>query len=446
MSSIGHGLSIAATAALFTIGCAPGVIGEVPKLDHGLVDESGRLPTGTYSTTDVRILDLDRDGHLDIVWTSQNFGEHDEVTDTWELPGGVDVSLGDGSGRFVAGELPPEIGGWTFVEPADVDGDGDQDLLLTGPKRQAPQLALLINDGHANFTMGEVPALTGEDVGLTYSRVAVADLDEDGDVDVLLSIFLDVTLTEERPNVILLNDGSGTFTRDEEGRLPEMPPDSDYTLSIAPADFNGDGACDLIVGETERQSRLLLNDGRGFFTDATGSLSEGGTRVPADMLRAYHMLPIDMDNDGDRDLVVINDATYAEDGETPRAFGNYVLPNDGAGGFGLIPLPEPVARQDTRGLAVDDLNGDGIRDIVIGNAVGGAVQHGGAAIEVFLGDGAEGYAPVRNLPRWEKGVFGVAVGDLNEDGWPDIAAAVGIGDETASATSGDYTNILLLSQ
>jgi hypothetical protein len=418
--------------------CAPGAVSSPPP--GAWEDASDRLPTGELSTTDVRMVDLDGDVDLDLVWVSQPFGEHDMVTDTWELPGRVDITMNRDDATFDRVELPADFGSWTFVEPIDVDLDGDPDLVFTRPARITPQVAILLNDGAANFTRGEFPESTGELDGLSYSRIAAGDFDADGDPDLVLPIFSSLDGTAERPNLLFLNDGSGRFSRDTEGRLPVLPPDSDYTLGIAADDFDGDGAIDLVLGEAERQSRFLRNDGRGFFEDATGAL-ETGTRIPADMLRAYRLLPADVDDDGDRDLVVVNDAAMRE-GET-LAFGNFVLPNDGDATFGLVRLPADSL--DSRGLAIEDVNRDGITDVVVGNGIGGYVDNGGNAIEIFHGDGSGDYVRATRVPRFHKGVFGVAVGDVDGDSWPDIAGAVAVGDPDGGA-GGDLANILLLSR
>jgi hypothetical protein len=386
------------------------------------------------------MVDLDGDVDLDLVWVSQPFGEYDEVNDVWELPGRVDITLNRGDATFDRVELPADFGSWTFVEPVDVDSDGDPDLVFTRPARMTPQVALLFNDGDMNFRRGEFPESTGELDGLSYSRIATGDFDADGDPDLVLAIFSSLDGTAERPNILFLNDGTGRFARDTEGRLPALPPDSDYTLGIAADDFDGDGAIDLVLGEAERQSRFLRNDGRGFFEDATGAI-ETGTRIPADMLRAYRLMPADVDDDGDSDLVVVNDAAM-RDG-APLVFGNFVLPNEGDATFGLVRLPADSL--DSRGLAIEDVNRDGIRDVIVGNGIGGYVDNGGTAIEIFHGDGEGGYARSERVPAFHKGVFGVAVGDVDGDGWPDVAGAVAVGDSESTA-SGDLENVLLLSR
>jgi hypothetical protein len=265
----------------------------------------------------------------------------------------------------------------------------------------------------------------------------------DGDEDVVVPIFSSEDFQSERPNLLYLNDGMGNFTPDSDGRIPAMPTNADWTLSVAAADYDGDGDPDLVFGEAERQSRMLENDGTGHFSDITGPLGAPDARIPTAMARAYQAVPFDIDVDGDQDLIVVNDAVLQSDGPGIVSFGNYVLPNDGEGRFGLQQLPAPA--RDTKGLAIADVNGDGNYDITVGNTVGGVLNHEGEAIGVFLGDGQGDFEPMAGLPRWHRGVFGVAVGDLNGDGRADIAGAVGTADE-AGSTDGDFSNILLLAR
>ena len=119
-------------------GCAVGNLNGAPG-SVVLVDESARLPTGALSTTDVQMFDLDSDGDRDLVWVNQNWGELDEATGVWELPGRVEISLNRGDATFDAAEVPSDLGAWTFVEASDIDGDTDPDLIFTRPARMASQ-------------------------------------------------------------------------------------------------------------------------------------------------------------------------------------------------------------------------------------------------------------------------------------------------------------------
>jgi len=382
------------------------------------------------STTDVRTADLDLDGDLDLVWTGQA-GDPERWPD-----GSVVLSINDGTGWFEPSDTGiADLGPWTFVSIADVDGDGSPDLVLTKPARTTTEIAVLLNDGAAHFRRATVPDLTGEADGIVFGQAAPVDVDGDGDVDLVVPMFADVAYTTARPNVLLMNDGSGTYTRDTEGRIPELTPDTDWTLSIGAGDVDGDGAPDLFLGEADRAPRLLVNDGAGHFVDRTDDDGSGtGTpSLPPDVMRAYRTELADLDLDGDLDVTVINDASAAAD---TTLLGNFFFHNDGAGHFDLWEMPLPGGRRDTRGLTLADMDGDGRPDIVVGNG-NEIVPHEGDAVSVLLARGDE-YVSDVSVPTFDFGVFGVAAGDFDGDGRCDLALAVAL-----PGGSGELSNVVL---
>ncbi len=138
---------------------------------------------------------------------------------------------------------------------ADVDGDGDMDLLMTGRlnANSDPETHLFLNDGTGEFTNSNQNF-----VGLIYTTVFWQDIDQNGFVDVL------ITGQTDDGNVItkVYLNNEGTFT-DAELILPA------YTDGmISPADFDNDGDIDLLVAGdtgTEYTTALLVNNGNQSF-------------------------------------------------------------------------------------------------------------------------------------------------------------------------------------
>ncbi len=132
------------------------------------------------------------------------------------------------------------------------------------------------------------------------------------------------------------------------------------------ADIDGDGDMDILYGNVQAfvdnalgQNRLLLNDGKGFFTDITD------THLPKDDNRCFGVAFLDIDNDGDPDIMIGNTNGDQFGGNTPYS----VYLNDGKGKFieGTDKIiPKGIGG---RGFDIDfvDLNGDGIKDLFLSN-------------------------------------------------------------------------------
>src|SRR5690606_30672672 len=122
--------------------------------------------------------------------------------------------------------------------------------------------------------------------------LALDDVDGDGDPDLVLGTFW-------QQNRLYLNDGAGGFT---DATVPRLPVDRVSARSLALGDLEGDGDLDLVVGHGYRpdgqQVSLHLNDGAGWFTDATAA----GMPAARDVGLAVALG--DVDGDGDLDLAV----------------------------------------------------------------------------------------------------------------------------------------------
>ena len=185
----------------------------------------------------------------------------------------------------------------------DVDGDGRDDVYLTGARGQAG--ALYLNE-ESGFVPSEGPwtdDAQAEDVAALFF-----DADGDGDVDLYVGSGSNEKEAgdESYRDRLYLGDGKGGFER-AEGALPDH---RDSTGAIAAADFDRDGDLDLFVGarmipgrypETPT-SRLLRNDG-GRFADVTDQVAKGLDQVGL----VAGALWSDADGDGWLDLVLALD-------------------------------------------------------------------------------------------------------------------------------------------
>jgi hypothetical protein len=188
----------------------------------------------------------------------------------------------------------------------DVNGDGLEDIYAGGAKWKSG--SLLIQQPDSRFRASSQPAFITDS---TYEDVDAAFFDADGDQDLDLYVVSGGNefygQMPEQFDRLYLNDGKGNFSRSANA-LPSM---YDNKSCVRPCDIDRDGDIDLFVGGRVvgfgygkvPNSYLLINDGKGHFSDQTNKRSEG--------LRKAGMITdavwADYDGDKDADLIVAGD-------------------------------------------------------------------------------------------------------------------------------------------
>ena len=227
------------------------------------------------------MIDINRDGKVDWLHCSQN---------------GVQFNFGDGHGKFAENSKTlANPGGDSIAQiPVDVDADGDMDLVVEWGRYddENGRTRLYRNDGNMNFT--DVTSASGLYEG-GLAVIGVADVDQDGDTDLI------ALETKALPHAIFLNDGHGHFTK-KAGAISGVPNHSasyaDWGVATA-TDLDNDGITDLVI-DGRNYLHILRGTGGGNFTYMNDAW--GGIVNAADASVDSGFAFADIDHDGDLDL------------------------------------------------------------------------------------------------------------------------------------------------
>jgi hypothetical protein len=228
--------------------------------------------------------------------------------------------------------------------------------------------------------------------------VRAADLDGDGHPDLATANWGGDSLT------VLLGDGTGQFRAARDLPLPT----GSAPWGLAVADFDRDGLQDLAVSYSGAGAvAVYLNAGGGRFVEAAGSpWRVGKESLASPESNPFDLTVADLNADGLADLISAD----------TRSHSVTVLCGDGRGGFQRTPQSlVMVGGAFPRRVLAGDFNGDRFLDLSTANEAGN--------ISLLAGDGRGGLVPVPASPFFEPGaVHGLAWGDLDGDGRPDLVA------------------------
>ena len=306
----------------------------------------GAFGTAAHDSEHVLSADFNRDGFPDVIFVAE-----DDMAHSFFL-GGPGGSFTDATDR-----LPARSEG-NGLAVGDVNGDSLPDVVVgnSGGRGRSGQNFLWLNDPRnpgrfIDATAASLPAVNDNTQG-----IALADLDADGDLDMVVA-------NETPPNRLLLNDGRGRFTEHSDRLDLRVPLE---TRQAHVFDATGDGKPDILFlnltsngrgWDKDPRMRLLVQQDSGRFRD------ESDARLPATRFSTWAGTPIDFNHDGALDLVVGAIQVPGFEPMQVRAYNN-----DGKGHFTewtdrVIPQ-ETVGR--SWGMAVGDIDGDGVDDLFIG--------------------------------------------------------------------------------
>lgn len=313
---------------------------------------------------------------------------------TQRFYGFVILLLGNAQGGFTpshsyATEVYNDIGqGGTSAQPdlqmvaLDLNGDGKSDLIVypappvlsLPPKLTSPYAVLLGRADGLTLQVSPTPS--------PFLLLAPAEINHDG--------FADLLAAENDGFHVLLGGGAnspifGYFKHDQKLSLGEL---GSHIMAMAASDMNGDGLSDLMVCDWDKVS-IFFQKQDGTFADALQF--SGGSSVGA--------LLVDVNNDGHLDIVLEGDPLW-------------IMYGDGKGAFTSSRI---TGNYDAGSFITSDFNRDGNADVAIVSSSYSPPNF----VDVFMGNGKGSFGPMKSYPVANIYTL-LATGDVNGDGIPDL--------------------------
>ena len=293
------------------------------------------------------------------------------------------------------------------TEAVDFDGDGDKDVIVAAlgdfppSEKLAGQVILLRQTKDRKFKK----EIILKDVGRVADARA-ADLDGDGDLDVAVAIFGGGAVGEI---IWLEHTKDGKYVK-------HLLLNVSGALNASPIDLNRDGRVDLVSLVAQEHEMIVgfINNGGGKFSSVTLA------RAPHPMYGSTGLTVVDLDKDGDDDIVFTNGDAHDTQMDPKPYHGVQWLENKGNLKFGF----HNIARfYGAASAAIGDLDSDGDNDIVVGSWLNYWDDDRRQSLIWFENDGRQNFKR-HNILAEPPGIVSVELKDVAGDKGLDIIAGV----------------------
>jgi hypothetical protein len=330
-------------------------------------------------------------------------GAIDLAVGSFEGTSGVQIFLGKGDGTFKPALAYAPGSGANALAAADINDDGNPDVVIANVTGDS--VTVLLGNGDGTFQSPVTYALPSTPVS-----VVLGDFNHDGNLDIATAVQSDYA-TSCFCVAALLGNGDGTF------REPAIITYPTYSLPLALAagNFSGDGNLDLALTESSTFSggavQILMGNGDGTFTP--GDSYKLNTDIDS-----LAIVAADLRNDGKTDLAVAELGGGALAVLLSNGDGTFQQAVEYSLGWNFFVGVSPAT------VAVGDMNGDGIPDLVtVPNVNSNNTDYSAVYIFPGKGDGTFGSHEISYPSAYTSFPRGIALADFNGDHQLDLTFA-----------------------